>query len=99
MQLPAAAEAEPTKPLRQPEESSVHYTEDFEDGLAGWTLTNMGVYSGWPGTNWAANSSAPGGHAGSTAFGEDIQGGNCDADGGDISGVMRLQSPTIHIPN
>ena len=28
------------------------YAEDFEDGLAGWTLTNPGVFAGWPGTNW-----------------------------------------------
>jgi Zn-dependent metalloprotease len=77
---------------------STHWTEDFEDGLAGWTLTNQGVYSGWPGTNWAANSSAPGGHAGTVAFGEDIDGGDCGAGAGDISGVMRLESPSIMIP-
>jgi hypothetical protein len=77
---------------------ALHYLEDFEDGLAGWTLTNQGVYSGWPGTNWAPSTSAPGGHAGSVAFGEDIQGGNCDGGAGDISGVMRLQSPSILLP-
>jgi Zn-dependent metalloprotease len=78
---------------------STHYVEDFEDGLVGWTLTNEGVFSGWPGTDWAANSSAPGGHAGSTAFAEDINGGDCGGGAGDISGVMRLESPSIAVPN
>ena len=76
----------------------LHYLENFEDGLAGWTLTNMGVFAGWPGTNWAADSSLPGGRAGTAAFGEDLQQGNCDGGAGDVSGVMRLQSPPILIP-
>ncbi|HET9506768.1 MAG TPA: M4 family metallopeptidase [Gaiellaceae bacterium] len=77
----------------------VHYHEDFEDGLAGWTLTNTGVFAGWPGTNWTSATSLPGGRAGSAAFGEDLQIGNCDGGAGDVSGVMRLQSPSIHVPN
>jgi Zn-dependent metalloprotease len=76
----------------------LHYHESFEDGLAGWTLTNMGVFAGWPGTNWAADSSLPKGRAGTAAFGEDLQQGNCDSGAGDVSGVMRLQSPAIPIP-
>ena len=32
----------------------VVYEENFEDGLAGWTLSNQGVYAGWPGLNWQA---------------------------------------------
>ena len=77
----------------------VHYHEDFEDGLAGWTLTNQGVFAGWPGTDWRQATSLPGGRAGSAAFGEDLQIGNCDGGAGDVSGVMRLQSPAIHVPN
>jgi Zn-dependent metalloprotease len=76
----------------------LHYQEDFEDGLGGWTLTNMGVFAGWPGTNWAHATSLPGGRAGSAAFGEDLQQGNCDGGAGDVSGVMRLQSPSITLP-
>ena len=37
--------------------------------------------------------------AGSAAFGEDLQIGNCDGGAGDVSGVMRLQSPSIKLPN
>jgi hypothetical protein len=76
----------------------VFYEEDFEKGLGGWTLTNEGVFSGWPGTNWAHATSLPGGRAGSAAFGENLQQGNCDGGSGDVSGVMRLESPAIKIP-
>jgi len=74
------------------------YQEDFEDGLVGWTLTNQGVFSGWPGLNWTQATSLPPGHSGSAAFGADPDAGNCDGGAGDISGVMRLESPAIKIP-
>jgi Zn-dependent metalloprotease len=76
----------------------VIYSEDFEDGLAGWTLTNQGVFSGWPGTNWAHATSLPGGHSGSAAYAKDLD-GQCDQNGGDVSGVMRMESPSITLPN
>ena len=76
----------------------VIYQEDFEDGLVGWTLTNQGVFSGWPGLNWTQATSLPPGHSGSAAFGADPDAGNCDGGAGDISGVMRLESPPIKIP-
>jgi hypothetical protein len=79
---------------------STHYVENFEDGLAGWTLSNVGVFSGWTSApfNWAATTSAPGGHAGGVAFAAGPDAGNCDGAGGDISGAMFLQSPSISIP-
>ncbi len=99
MQLPAGVEAESRRPsARTRRIPPVHYLEDFEDGLAGWTLTNTGVFAGWPGTNWAPDSSLPGGRAGSAAFGENLLQGNCDGGAGDVSGVMRLQSPAITLP-
>ena len=73
------------------------YTEDFEDGLVGWTVTNTGVFSGWaPPTNWVHDTSLPGGRLGSAAFAEDRD-GSCDGGAGDRSGVMRLASPTIKL--
>jgi hypothetical protein len=75
-----------------------HFKEDFDDGLAGWTLTNQGVYAGWPGLNWELSTTAPGGHSGSTAFAPDPNIGNCDAGAGDVSGVMYMESPLITIP-
>ena len=75
------------------------YHEDFEDGLVGWTLTNQGVFSGWPGLDWTQASTLPGGRSGSAAFAPDPNAGNCDGGAGDISGMMSLESPAIHIPN
>jgi Zn-dependent metalloprotease len=77
----------------------VSYMENFEDGLAGWTLSNQGVFAGWPGTNWAQDTSLPGGRAGAAAFAADLDGGNCDGGAGDISGVMRLESPPLTVPS
>ncbi len=77
----------------------VIYHEDFEDGLAGWTLTNQGVFSGWPGLDWTQATTLPGGRLGSAAFGADPNAGNCDGGAGHISGMMSLESPAIHIPS
>jgi hypothetical protein len=90
-----------TPSLCGPEEKNppVVYEEGFEDGLAGWTLSNQGSFSGWPNLNWAADNSLPGGRSGSAAFAADPDEGNCDLGAGDISGVMRLESPSIHIPS
>jgi hypothetical protein len=76
----------------------VIYEETFEDGLAGWSLSNQGVYAGWPGLNWQADSSLPGGRSGTAAFAVDPDAGNCDQGAGDVSGVMRLTSPAVHLP-
>jgi hypothetical protein len=76
----------------------VIYREDFEDGLGGWTLTNQGVFSGWPGLDWTQASTLPGGRSGAAAFAVDPDAGNCDGGAGDISGRMSLESPAIHIP-
>jgi Zn-dependent metalloprotease len=75
------------------------YHENFEDGLAGWTLTNQGVFSGWPGLDWTQATTLPGGRSGAAAFAVDPDAGNCDGGAGDISGMMSLESPAIHIPN
>jgi len=77
----------------------VFYTEGFENGLAGWTLTNQGVFAGWPGLDWTQATSLPGGRSGSAAFAADPNAGNCDGGAGDISGMLSLESPLIHIPN
>jgi len=87
----------PTALCANQKNAPVLYSEDFEDGLAGWTLTNQGQYSGWSGTNWAAKSTLPGGRGGTAAFGEDLD-GSCSGGAGDESGVMRLQSPAITLP-
>ena len=77
---------------------SVHQLETFDDGLAGWTLSNTGVFSGWPDLDWAADSTLPGGRSGTAAFAVDPDEGNCDGGAGDISGSMSLASPSYKIP-
>jgi Zn-dependent metalloprotease len=74
------------------------YSEDFERGLRGWRLLNEGVFAGWPGLNWVQDTSLPGGRSGAAAFAADPDIGNCDGGAGDVSGVMRLVSPVIHLP-
>jgi hypothetical protein len=75
------------------------YEEGFESGLAGWTLSNQGVFAGWPGIDWSQATTLPGGRGGSAAFAADPNAGNCDGGAGDISGMMSMESPIIHIPN
>jgi Zn-dependent metalloprotease len=82
----------------EPESPASTFFDDFEDGLGDWTLTNQGVFAGWPGIDWTQDSSLPGGRAGSAAFAENRNAGNCDLGAGDISGVMRMESPAIEIP-
>jgi Zn-dependent metalloprotease len=75
------------------------YAEDFEDGLAGWTLTNEGVFEGWPGYDWVQATSLPGERPGAAAYAVNpVDAGNCDGGAGDVSGVQRMESPEISIP-
>jgi Zn-dependent metalloprotease len=73
------------------------FREDFKHGLRDWTVTNEGRFAGWPGLNWVESKTLPGGRAGSAAFAENTELGNCDGGAGDVSGVMRLESPAILI--
>lgn len=74
------------------------YQDDFESGLGDWTLTNQGVFSGWPNLNWLHETSLPGGRPGAAAFAPDPDAGNCNQGNGDVSGVMRMASSNISIP-
>ena len=76
------------------------YRERFEDrrGLRGWTLSNEGVFSGWPGTNWVQDRTLPDERRGRAAFAANpLDAGDCGGGAGDVSGVMRLESPVIRI--
>ncbi|HET6547788.1 MAG TPA: M4 family metallopeptidase [Solirubrobacter sp.] len=76
----------------------VIYSEDFEQGLHGWQVSNEGRYAGWSGTDWRVRGALPGGRGGSAAFGADPNAGSCDAGPADRSGVMHLTSPAIRLP-
>lgn len=74
------------------------FADDFEDGLGDWTLTNEGVFAGWPGIDWVQDTSLPGDRAGAAAFAADPDIGNCDGGAGDVSGSLSMESPDIAIP-
>ncbi|GAA5134774.1 hypothetical protein GCM10023339_71770 [Alloalcanivorax gelatiniphagus] len=78
--------------------SKVTWSEDFEDGLAGWTQDEQVVYPGASGVDWEASTSAPGGHAGGVAFAPDPTTGSCEQDADDLSGRNGLISPSITVP-
>jgi Zn-dependent metalloprotease len=74
------------------------FLEDFETGLDGWTLTNEGVFAGWPNLDWTTDSSLPASRAGSAAFAADPDIGDCGAGENDVSGMMSMESPAITLP-
>jgi Zn-dependent metalloprotease len=72
--------------------------DDFESGLDGWVLTNEGVFEGWPDLDWTTDSTLPADRPDSAAFGADPDIGDCGAGAGDVSGVMRMESPAVTLP-
>jgi Zn-dependent metalloprotease len=75
------------------------FVDDFETGLDGWTLTNQGVFSGWPGLDWTTDSTLPADREGAAAFAADPNIGDCGGGANDVSGMMSMQSPVITLPS
>lgn len=80
------------------------YTEDFEDGLAGWDtdfeLYDDGTYAGGIHAPWEATDSAPGNHPGGVAYGPVPDLGDCSGDGvNDFSSRDSIISPDITLPS
>lgn len=73
------------------------YTEDFEDGLAGWTQDEELGLPISAGIAWEASTDAPEGHPGGVAFGPDPVAGTCGAPG-DLTSRNGLISPAITVP-
>ncbi len=73
------------------------FTEDFEDGLTGWTQDEEVGTPVSEGIAWVASNDAPAGHAGGVAFGGDPVSGNCGAPG-DLTSRNGLISPAITVP-
>jgi hypothetical protein len=74
------------------------WSEDFEDGLAGWGTDQQVVYAGGFGAPWVASTSAPGGHAGGVAYGPAPDRGNCSGGADDFSSSDSIISPVVTVP-
>ena len=85
-------------PCASTQKKNVVWSENFSDGLAGWSVDSHAVYAGGPNFPWAADTTLPSGRSGSAAFALDASGGSCNADANDHSGVTTLTSPAITLP-
>ena len=88
-------------PVCEGQTAETLFVDDFESGMDGWNLTNEGVFEGWPDLDWTVASDLPADEAnerGSAAFGADPDIGDCGAGAGDVSGVMRMESPPVTLP-
>jgi Zn-dependent metalloprotease len=75
------------------------YSENFEDGLAGWAKTEEVVFEGASGIPWESVASAPGSHASKVAYAPDPAGaGDCSGSETDVSSRNSITSPAIKVP-
>ena len=74
------------------------FSEDFEDGLVGWSQDEELGFPEASGYEWEASNDAPGGHAGGVAFGPDPVEGDCSGGADDITSRNGLISPVVTVP-
>ena len=83
--------------------SEALWTEDFEDGLAGWTASSETVYAGGLNAPWTSVASAPEGtgdpHASKVAFGPAPDQGQCSGTAGDFSSRDSITGPIVELPD
>lgn len=84
----------------------VLWSEDFEDGLAGWSASSEVVYTDGIHEAWRSVPSAPAGtgdpHASKVAFGPAPDKGNCvgnSAPRGDFSSRDSITGPVVQLPD
>jgi Zn-dependent metalloprotease/uncharacterized membrane protein len=78
--------------------TSTVWSEDFEDGLAGWGTDSEVVFTGGIHADWEATDQAPGDHSGGVAFGPAPDQGNCSLGAGDFSSRDSIISPEVTVP-
>lgn len=73
------------------------FTENWENGLGNWTVSNVPTNpSSWEERNWVIKSNLPKGRTGKGIFGADPINGNCSSSM--QNGILRLDSPVITFP-
>ena len=78
-------------------------SEDFEDGLAGWTTSIEMAFEGGIHDPWKSVASAPAGngdpHPGGVAYGPAPDEGQCTNGEGDFSSRDSIASPVVQLPS
>ncbi len=75
--------------------TEVSWSEDFEDGLEGWTPSNEVAFTGGFNAPW--ESATADGHPGKVAFGPAPDQGQCTNGAGDFSSRDSIASPVIAV--
>ena len=74
------------------------FTEDWESGIRNWTVTQHPVNaSTWESRDWVIRTGLPKNRSGSGMYAPNPKNGDCNTDL--ENGMIRLESPTITIPN
>lgn len=93
---PFKKQLEPGAPAACPG-AVARFSEDWADGLTGWTTAGSGVNPEWPSYTWTVADTLPGGRTGRAAFAIDSKAGTCTP-GGDYSGRFSIESAPITTP-
>jgi len=73
------------------------FSENWENGLGNWIVTNIPTNAAtWEVRNWAIKGNLPKGRTGNAIFGTDPINGDCSSDL--QNGIIRLESPLITFP-
>ncbi len=86
-----------TPPLCEAATGNPLFTENWENGIGSWTVSNQPVNpSSWEQRNWKVVDALPQGRTGKAAFGADPINGDCQASM--QNGIISLESPVITFP-
>lgn len=86
----------PSSPLCSVATTAPLFSENWENGLGNWTLTNVGTTATWTARNWVIDTTLPKGRTGKAIFGTDPNLGNCTSNL--QNGIIRIESPLITFP-
>ncbi|MCW2851613.1 MAG: Thermolysin metallopeptidase [Nocardioides sp.] len=76
------------------------FSENFEDGLAGWTPSEEVVFEGATGIPWQSVAEAPGNHPSKVAYAPDPpDAGDCSGSADDVSSRNSITSPAFKMPS
>ena len=73
------------------------FSEDWESGLGNWVVTQHAENASWESREWTIATGLPDNRTGSGIFAPNPRNGDCDTSL--QNGIIRLESPTITIPN